>query len=53
MFSLPTAEQRLHRHFGVRNMKGFGVDHLKNGIMAAGAIMHYLDITHRHSPNSH
>lgn len=52
MFSLPTAEQRLHRHFGVRNMKGFGVDHLKNGIMAAGAIMHYLDITH-HTETRH
>lgn len=45
VFTLSTAETNLKKHFKVRNFKGFGIDHLKNGITAAGAIMQYLDIT--------
>ena len=44
-FSEPTAEQKLLRHFGVKNLKGFGVDHLHSGVTAAGAILQYLEMT--------
>ena len=44
-FTLQNAEQKLHKHFHVKTMKGFGVDHLKNGLCAAGAIMSYLEQT--------
>ena len=45
-FAPHNAEQKLKRHFGVATMKGFGIDHLRNGITAAGAVMQYLQITH-------
>ena len=45
VFTEQTAKQKLLKHFRTRNLKGFGVDHLKNGIIAAGAIMQYLEIT--------
>ncbi|MBQ7869158.1 MAG: DNA mismatch repair protein MutS [Prevotella sp.] len=45
VFTEQSARQKLHRHFGVKNLKGFGVDHLTAGITAAGAILQYLDIT--------
>lgn len=49
VFTEQTARQKLLRHFGTKNLKGFGVEHLKNGIIAAGAIMQYLEITqHTH-----
>lgn len=51
-FTLQTANERLTRHFKVRNLKGFGVDHLKNGIVAAGAILCYLEMT-QHTQTSH
>lgn len=41
-----TANERLLKHFETKNLKGFGVQNLTSGIVAAGAIMHYLDITH-------
>ncbi|MBR6121748.1 MAG: DNA mismatch repair protein MutS [Prevotella sp.] len=44
-FSYETSRQRLLRHFGVKSLKGFGVDHLTNGISAAGAILQYLELT--------
>ncbi len=48
-FSEQTATQKLHHHFKVRNMKGFGVEQLKDGLVAAGAIMQYLEHTqHTH-----
>ena len=40
-----TAEQKLLRHFGVKSLKGFGVDHLHSGVTAAGAILQYLEMT--------
>ncbi|MHB9055312.1 MAG: DNA mismatch repair protein MutS [Paludibacteraceae bacterium] len=45
-FSPDTANERLLKHFETKNLKGFGVENLANGIVAAGAILHYLDITH-------
>lgn len=45
VFTDQTARQRLHKHFGVKNLKGFGVDHLHSGIIAAGAILQYLEQT--------
>ena len=49
VFTDQTARQKLLKHFGTKNLKGFGVDHLNNGIVAAGAILQYLEITqHTH-----
>ena len=49
VFTEQTARQRLLKHFATKSLKGFGVEHLKNGIVAAGAVMQYLDITqHTH-----
>jgi len=45
VFTLQTATDRLTRHFGVRNLKGFGIDRLKQGIVAAGAILQYVELT--------
>ena len=52
IFTLQNAEHKLKKHFNVKTLKGFGIDHLKNGITAAGAIIEYLDITH-HSNMGH
>ncbi len=40
-----TARNKVLHHFGVKNMKGFGIDHLKNAIIASGAVLHYLEQT--------
>ena len=45
VFTDQTARQKLLKHFGTKNLKGFGVDHLNNGVVAAGAILQYLEIT--------
>jgi len=45
VFVYATAEQKLRTHFEVKNLKGFGVEHLKNGLVAAGAILFYLEQT--------
>lgn len=45
VFTESTAVQKLLKHFETKNLKGFGVEHLKNGIIASGAILHYLDMT--------
>lgn len=37
VFTEQTAHQKLYKHFNVKSLKGFGVDHLKNGVIAAGA----------------
>lgn len=47
-----TAQERLLKHFETKSLKGFGVQNLTNGIVAAGAILHYLDLTH-HSQIGH
>ncbi len=49
VFTEQNARQKLLRHFGTRSLKGFGVEHLHSGVVAAGAIMQYLEITqHTH-----
>ena len=40
-----SAREKLLKHFEVKNLKGFGVEHLKNGIIASGAILQYLIMT--------
>ncbi len=52
VFTEQTARQKLLKHFGTKSLKGFGVDHLHNGIVAAGAIMQYLELT-QHTHISH
>jgi len=47
-----SANERLLKHFETKSLKGFGVDNLQNGVVAAGAIMHYLDQTH-HQQTGH
>lgn len=45
VFTETSAREKLLKHFEVKNLKGFGVDHLKNGIIASGAILQYLIMT--------
>ncbi len=45
VFTEDTARDRLLKHFETKNLKGFGVQHLTNGVIAAGTILHYLDVT--------
>ena len=45
VFTDQSARAKLLKHFSVKNLKGFGVDHLHNGVIAAGAILHYLEQT--------
>ena len=45
VFTEQTAHQKLYKHFNVKSLKGFGVDHLKSGVVAAGAILQYLEQT--------
>ena len=52
VYTPDTANERLLKHFETKSLKGFGVQNLAGGIVAAGAILHYLDITH-HQQTSH
>ncbi|MBR6550873.1 MAG: DNA mismatch repair protein MutS [Paludibacteraceae bacterium] len=52
MMTHDAAMDRLTKQFQVQNLKGFGVDQLSEGIIAAGAILHYLDAT-QHLQNGH
>ena len=45
VFTEDSARGKLLKHFETKNLKGFGVEHLKNGIIASGAILQYLDLT--------
>jgi DNA mismatch repair protein MutS len=45
VFTDQTAKQKLLKHFDVKSLKGFGVDHLHSGIIASGAILQYLEAT--------
>ena len=45
VFTSQTANDKLTRHFEVKNLKGFGIDQLRAGIIAAGAILRYLELT--------
>ena len=46
VFQNDYSEETLQKHFKTKSLKGFGVDHLKEGIIAAGAVLHYLGETH-------
>lgn len=52
IFTAEAANDRLLKHFETKNLKGFGVQHLKNGVIASGAILHYMDAT-QHNQLSH
>ena len=52
VFTEQSAFSKLTSHFAVKNLKGFGIDHLKSGIMASGAILQYLEMT-QHTRISH
>ena len=52
VFTEMTAMEKLLKHFEVKNMKGFGVDHLKLGLIASGAVLQYLEMT-QHSQIGH
>lgn len=52
VFTEATARKKLLDHFGTRNLKGFGVDHLASGITAAGAALQYLEMT-QHTQIAH
>lgn len=45
VFAEQTASQKLMKHFGVKSLKGFGVEHLRSGVSAAGAVLQYLEMT--------
>ena len=48
VFTGESARDRLLKHFQTKSLKGFGVERLQLGTIAAGAIMHYLDLTQHH-----
>jgi len=52
VFTESAAKDRLLRHFETASLKGFGVHTLRNGVIASGAVLHYLDIT-KHSQAAH
>lgn len=52
IFTDDAANERLRKQFGTSSLKGFGIDRMHEAIIAAGAILHYLDIT-RHTQTSH
>ena len=52
IYTSSAAQERLLKHFSTANLKGFGVDNMKLAIVAAGSILHYLDIT-EHTEISH
>lgn len=52
IFTEDAARDRLLKHFNTKNLKGFGVEHLPSGIIASGAVLHYLDVT-QHTQISH
>lgn len=45
IFTESSSREKLLKHFEVKNLKGFGVEHLKNGTVAAGSILYYLEFT--------
>lgn len=52
IYTSDAARERLYRHFSVDSLKGFGVDDLEEAVVAAGSIMHYLDLT-MHTQTGH
>ena len=52
IFQEDYAQESLNHHFGTKTLKGFGIDHLNHGIIASGAVLHYLSET-QHSRLQH
>ncbi len=52
IFQEDYAQESLNNHFGTKTLKGFGIDHLNNGVIASGAVLHYLSET-QHSRLQH
>lgn len=52
VFTEQSSRQKLLKHFGVRNLKGFGVDSMHDGVVASGAILQYLEMT-QHTQINH
>ena len=52
VYTMQHAQERLNHQFGTANLKGFGVEHVVEGVIAAGAILQYLLMTH-HTQTSH
>ena len=45
VYTTDAAEERLMKHFGTSSLKGFGIDRMPEAVIAAGSILHYLDLT--------
>lgn len=52
VFTDEFAYDKLTKHFETKNLKGYGISHLRNGVVAAGAVLHYLSVT-LHTQISH
>ncbi len=52
VFTDEFAHEKLTKHFETKNLKGFGISHLRSGVIAAGAVLHYLSVT-LHTQISH
>ena len=52
VFTADAAKDRLLKQFETKTLKGFGVQELKDGVIASGAVLHYLDLTH-HTQTGH
>lgn len=52
VFTDEFAYEKLTKHFETKNLKGFGISHLRSGVVAAGAVLHYLSMT-LHTQISH
>lgn len=52
VFTESASQDKLLRHFETTSLKGFGIQNLRNGIIASGAILQYLDFT-KHSQAGH
>ncbi|WP_010421965.1 DNA mismatch repair protein MutS [Anaerophaga thermohalophila] len=48
VFTEESARDKLLKHFQTKSLKGFGIERLKSGVIAAGAVLHYLDLTQHH-----
>ena len=51
IFSEENGREKLLKHFQVKSLKGFGIHNLTSGIIAAGAILQYLELTQHHQIN--
>ncbi|MBI1287465.1 MAG: DNA mismatch repair protein MutS [Flavobacteriales bacterium] len=52
VYTIQFGTEILNNHFGTKNLKGFGIAHLEEGVIAAGAALQYLTDT-QHSKTAH